>query len=55
MAKIDVANPYQKEQARPRAARSQGLVEFALILPVLLVTIFYCDRGCSTASRVAGN
>ena len=40
MAKIDVANPYQKEQARPRAARSQGLVEFALILPVLLVTIF---------------
>ena len=40
MANFDSANPQQKDQTRPRAARSQGLVEFALILPILLVTIF---------------
>lgn len=40
MAKFELCTPHQKEQTRPRAARSQGLVEFALILPVLLVTIF---------------
>ncbi len=40
MAKLELSSPHQKEQTRPRAARSQGLVEFALILPVLLVTIF---------------
>ena len=40
MAKLDLARPHQKKQSMPRSARSQGLVEFALILPVLLVTIF---------------
>ena len=40
MAKYVLKIPHQDRHTKRRGARSQGLVEFALILPVLLLVIF---------------